>query len=196
MQEKHDMVEDFKHKFNFAYLLCLIHQRCLVLICRKKWGVQALGGLPTFLALILMIGWASFSRDLFFWAWIALWLCCLVARRIEALKLVKTGLHSLYDGWSDLTDFFRCSEKAAKLIVEPVMFGILGGILLWAYTVNELPVMGLPYFFLSGVFTLPFVEAVKQTIWNKRLQAMNDARVEQQAAVQDFREKYGDSNGR
>ena len=139
-----------------------------------------------------MVLWAAFSRDPFMWAWIALWLLCLIRRRIEAVKLAGSGMHSHYDGWPcDAIRYVR-SEKAAKLVVEPILVGILGGILFWIYGECGLRPTGLPYFLLSGVFTLPFVETVKQTIWNRRLESMNNSRLEQQAAVRDFKDRYGE----
>jgi hypothetical protein len=53
-------------------------------------------------------------------------------------------------------------------------------------------VYGLPYFFMLGLVTLPFVEKVKQLVWERRIQGINDARIEQEALVRESRERYGE----
>ena len=101
-------------------------------------------------------------------------------------------IHSQYDGWPIEAIKFGRTEKVAKLIVEPIIVGALGAVLFVIYQGAEMPVYGLPYFFLLGLATLPFVEKVKQATWERRIQGMVDARVEQEALVRESREKYGE----
>jgi hypothetical protein len=190
-QEQHSMVENWRRNFNIAYSLLLIHQRGIIIPMRERFGKDVFG-FHCVLALVLMCLWAAFSKDMFMWLWIGLWVLYLAKRRDEAARLAKDGkTHSQYDGWPAEAIKLGRTEKAAKLVVEPVLVGIVGGILFWIYQEAGLPVYGLPYFFLAGVFTLPFVERVKQIIWERRVQGMTDARIEQEALVRDVRERTG-----
>jgi hypothetical protein len=193
MEQQRDDAMNWKRNFNIAWWLCLMHQRGLILFMRKGFGVRALG-VPCALAFVLMFLWATFSRDPFMWLWMGMWLLCQVKRRAESLKLARSGamIHSQYDGWPFDAVRFAGSEKAAKLVVEPILVGILGGLLYWIYGEQGWSPYGLPYFVLAGCFSLPLVEAVKQTIWERRTQAMVDARLEQEEVMRDFRDKYGE----
>ena len=195
MQQQNDPNDPFewKRNFNVAYNILLIHQRAVVVPLRMAWGPQALG-VPCALALVLMVVWAAFSRDPLLWGWIALWLTCFVSRRAETLWLWATGarLHGGYDGHPFVAIRLGRTENAAKLVVEPLLVGGLGGAAYWWYGRFHFSPYGLPYFLLAGCASLPFVELVKQTIWKRRSQATLDARLEQEASMREFRSKYGD----
>ena len=194
-QQQNDPNDPFewKRNFNIAYNILLIHQRAVVVPLRMAWGPQALG-VPCALALVLMVVWATFSRDPLMWGWIALWLTCFVSRRAETLWLWATGarLHGGYDGHPFVAIRLGRTENAAKLVVEPLLVGGIGrrGVLV----VRPLPFFALraALFPAGGLRSLPFVELVKQTIWKRRSQATLDARLEQEASMREFRSKYGD----
>lgn len=178
--QEHDIREDWKRNFNIAFVLFLVHQRGIVVPLRTRWGVNALG-IPCFLAFCLMCMWAAFSRDLFMWLWVGLWVICFLCRRFQAERL--KGVHSQYDGlqiWG--------GAKFGKLFVEPVLVGVLGGLLYWVYSQCGLEARGLPWFLLLGCISLPFIERVKQEAWKRRIQGMIDARIEQEAMVQGMRD--------
>jgi len=179
----------FKDKFNIAHNLCVIHQRGIVVISRNKWGKNALG-LPCALAFVLMFLWAAFTQDPLMYCWLGLWCLCYLKRRAEAGRL-SGQVHSFYDGWPCDGMLYCSSENIAKRVVEPILVGILGGILRWFYTEQGWSPAGLPNFLLLGVFTLPVVESVKQKVWERRLDAMKDARFEQESLAQDYRDQFG-----
>jgi hypothetical protein len=196
MQPQHqheDAFADWKRSSNIAFTICLAHSRGLTVPMRNKWGIQALG-VPSGLAFAMMSLWATFTHDDYMFIWILFWIVAQIARRWESVRLDRAGarIHSQYDGQCEAVRGFG-SENAAKLYGEPILCGILGGVLYWLYTEAHLPVYGLPYYFLAGCFTLPFVEIVKQTIWRKRAQDVMDARLENEATMRDFRDKWGDS---
>jgi hypothetical protein len=178
--------------FNIAYALLVMHQRALVVPLRNRWGVQALG-MPCLLALVMMAVWAGFSRDPYLWWWIGVWLLCFLVRRIEAVRLNLKGerIHSQYDGWPEGAICLGRTEKIAKLVVEPAIWAVFGFVLLQVYAEQGWSPYGLPYFFLAGVFSLPYVELVKQAVLQRRTQAMLDARVEQEQTTAEFRDKFG-----
>jgi len=185
-QQEHDIRQDWKQNFNIAHSLFVMHQRAIVVTCRNRWGRQALGW-PCFFALVLMLGWNACAHDNFMLLWVGFWSLCLMKRRFEALRM-KNQIHSQYDGWPIN---LGSNERNAKLIYEPILCGILGGFLFWLYTENGLRPTGLPYFILAGTVSLPFIEAVKQTMWDRRMQAMQDAKMEQEMAVRDFHDRFG-----
>jgi hypothetical protein len=190
-QQQDDVMTQWKQNFNFIFTACLIHQRAIVIPLRKGFGADAIGK-PCALALVLMCIWGMCTRDNFLWLWIAVWFACFLKRRVETALLVKSHvkIHSQYDGWPDAIRIGR-TEKIAKLIVEPVVIVSLGAALFYGYQENHWQPYGLPYFLLAGGFTLPFVELVKQTIWQRRTQSIVDARVENEALMNDFHKRYG-----
>jgi hypothetical protein len=141
-----------------------------------------------------MFVWAVLSGDPGMWLRIVMWFLCFLQRRIESLRRAARGeiIHSQYDGWPFDTIKIGRTQATCKLFVEPLFIGILGGIAYWLYGKMGWEVRGLPWFLLAGCFSLPFVEMIKQTIWRRRIQGMADARVEQEAVVRDFRDKYGE----
>jgi len=188
-ESQHDMLQNWKRNSNIAVWLATIHQRGIVVMCRKYWGTQALG-LPCFFALLLMMAWAAFSRDLFMYIWIAVWLACFLKRRMEAVR-IERQVDSRYDGYSFDAMRYCNSEATAKRVVEPILVAILGAIVYWLYTRAGLSPYGLPYYLLTGAFTLPLVEGVKQAAWKKRLRDMRDAQLENEMSVRDFNDQYG-----
>jgi hypothetical protein len=185
-QQQNDVRENWKRNFNIAYGIALIHQRAIVMLSRNMWGSQALG-VPCALALLLMLFWGALTQDPLMWVWIVLWLFSFIKNRIQSARL-KGEIHSFYDGRA-----IKCgsNERRAKLIIEPFKFAVVGLVALKVYEYLGWPPHGLPYFLLTSVFTLPFCEAVKQSIWNRRVQAMQDARIEQEALVDDYQNKFG-----
>jgi hypothetical protein len=178
----------WQQKFNIAYWLCVIHQRGIVVVTRKSFGVQALGR-ECALAFIVMALWATVTQDIFMYVWIGLWFVSLIQRRIEATKLTKAGVvSSYYDGFP-----INCGkdEKLAKLWIEPILTGVLGAFLYWLYQQNGLPTRGLPTFLFLGFMTLRVVESVKAKVRERRLMAMNDAKLEQESLAQECRDQFG-----
>jgi hypothetical protein len=191
MREQGDAVTGYKQNFNVLYMLCTFHQRAIIVPLRKNFGVEALG-FPCLLALVVMVLWATFSHDILMWWYIALWFVFFLHRRMQAVALAKTGrIHSRYDGWPDLAKG-SLSEKFARMFGEPILVGIAGYLALQWYIAEGMNYRGLPYFLLAGCFTLPFVEAANQIMWRRRSQAMMDARLEQQAVMDDFQRKWGE----
>jgi hypothetical protein len=190
MEKQNDIFKQYKENFNIVYFICLVLQRCIVAPLRTGWGTDALG-VPCLFAFVLMVLWSAFSRDPFMYAWLACWSVCHLFRRAESLWLYATAarLHGWYDGRPYCV---IVSEDVTKLFVEPLLVGGLDWVAFWYYDRNQFAPYGLPYFLLTGVFTLPFVEIVKRTIWQRRTQATLNARLDQQATMQDFRRKYGD----
>src|SRR5579884_3172947 len=161
-QQRNDMVQEWKQSFNAVWNVAVIHQRAIVMPFRKNWGPRALGT-SCFFALALMFLWAAFTNDPFLWAWLGLWRLCFLKRRYETAIITKSGarIHSEYDGFPHGTIHLGRTEKVAKRFIEPLFVGACGITVFWLYQDQGWSPYGLPYFLLAGVFTLPFVEAVK-----------------------------------
>jgi hypothetical protein len=192
MHQQHDP-RNWSRLFGAFCALMLIHQRAIIVPMRKYCGKDFFG-LPCGLALLLMSAWAFFSGDDFMWVCAGFWLVALLVRKGQTYRLLAQGtlIYSLFDGIPTDAQRYCKTERTAKLFVEPILVGILGGTVLLIYRMEGLPVAGLPLFFLFGLVSLPLIELLKQTIWERRLQAMQDARIEQEAVVQEVRIRYGE----
>ncbi len=179
----------WKDKFNFAHSLCIYHQRCLVIGERTHWGTEALAR-PCIFAVVLMLLWFLFTADTGMLVWMGWWFLAFIARRIEAVKIAGQ-VHSWYDGYPKAAMKFTKSEETAKRFIEPLTFLIAGLLILWLYREMGWNVKGLPAFLLAGIFTLPLVEAVKKTIQDRQVQGMQDAKIEQEALVSNFKNRFG-----
>jgi hypothetical protein len=190
-QQQDDVMMEYKRNFNVVYTICRAHQMGVVIPLRKGFGTDVLRT-PCVLAFVLICVWAMCTRDNFMGLWAAVWLCCYTRRRFEAAALSRSGakLHSQYDGWPDAIRIGR-TEKIAKLIVEPLVVLGFGATMFCLYQRNGWQLYGLPYFMLAGGFTLPFVEMIKQMIWQRRTQSIVNARVEQEGLMNEFRNRYG-----
>jgi hypothetical protein len=194
MEQQHQNAQsDFKRDFNVACWVAMIYQRALVIPLRKNFGTEAFG-LPTALAFVLMCFWASLSMDQWMWLWIFLWVVALIGHRAESKKLAASGVrvHSQYDGVCREALFIGRTERAAKVFIEPAIVAIIGIGLYHVYLAYGLPVTGLPAFFLGGVVALPFVALLQQRIWDKRMTAISDARIESEQMVQEMKQRYGE----
>ena len=193
MQQQQNDPMSWGQKFNIVYWLCLVHQRAIVVPLRSGFGTEALGA-PCLLAVLLLYLWGQFSQDMLVWAYGGLFILYQGYRRFQSLRLARGGarVHSLYDGRCGGV-LGRMNERTAKLVFEPALVFGCGVALYWLYQENGLPVAGLPYLFLAGGFTLPFVEAVKQTAWDRRVQGISDSRIEQEQMMGDYKNRYGDS---
>jgi hypothetical protein len=195
-QQQQDNGPDKKQSLDIIYSLCLMHQRAMVVPLRKGWGKEALG-LPCLLALGLMFFWAGFSRDPLMWGYLGFWFLCQMVRRLESLRLAARGIkvHSRYDGWPHFALRIRGvgNENIAKLFVEPLAVFFAGLCFLALSDELHTPRNGLPLFLMLGIFSLPMVEGIKRMIRGKRVQSMMDARLEQQALMEEFKDRWGDS---
>jgi hypothetical protein len=183
----------WKPVFNILLFLCIMHQRGLVVPMRKYFGKRALV-LPGLLSLGLMTVWAEVSADPFMIVWIIGWGACFIHRGFQSARMEREGakVSSWYDGFPFETIKIGKTENTAKLVVEPVMVAVLGACLLGIYQECRLGPPGLPWFFLVGGITLPIIEMIKQSILNQRTQNMVDAQIENEAAVREFRNRYGE----
>jgi len=180
--------------FNILFKICLGHQRAITVPLRNHYGVLALGW-PCVWAVMLILLWAALSNDVAMFAWLAIWFVYFVMRRVEAVRLNLSGakVHSQYDGYPTSIRYGR-TEKMTKLILEPLLVGIFGGLLYVVYTQYlRAPPYGLPYFFMLGSASMLIVELVKLQIWSKRKQDLLDTRLEQESIMEEYRQKYGDT---
>lgn len=173
-------------KFNLAFLIATAHHRALLVPFRTGWGVDALA-FPCLFAFLLILVWAIFSRDPCMYVYLSIWSLCQLTRRWEAVKLARKGrTHSWSDGYpKGLCIIF--SEPTARKI-EPLLMAGLGAVLYFFNQDHGFP-QGLSYLYLLGMFTLPFVAWVQQTVWERRTQAMVNSRLENQAMIRLYRER-------
>lgn len=187
MQERKELT--YKEKYNIVVFFCVVFQRCIIVVSRKRFGLQALGKECAF-AFFLMLAWAAIVRDVFMYAWLVIWCVCMAKRRNDATKAFQNGedVHSWSDGE---TINLGKDEKMAKLYYEPICTFILGVFLYWLYEQNGWPTRGLPCFLFWGAITMRVVESVKQKAQERRMMAVSDARLEQESLVREYGDKFG-----
>jgi hypothetical protein len=196
--QQNDMTEKWKRNFRFGHALMFMIQRAITVPWRERQGMQSLRT-PCALAMVLMFVWWMVSADRLMGAYLGTWVICFLWRRSETQRLIRQGerIHSDDDGRPAIAlgfgRLFGCTEKTARLVVEPIIAVGLGGVLYSIYQDHGWSPAGLPYFFLAGGFALPFVELVRRAIWERRIEGMNDARIEQEAVMQEYRDRYGNS---
>ena len=178
-------------RFDVAARWVWIYQRALVVPLRTGAGSDALG-MSCLWAAFLILGWAFFSQDPLMVGYAIFWGLCLLIRRAEAAKLAKKGvrIHS----WSDGRPKGLCkimSEKFAKRWVEPLVIFAVGCICYW-YAVEEGTPAGLAYFLMGAIFVLPCHEWICDMIWRKRVQAMVNARIDQEAMMNQYQQQWGE----
>ncbi|HEY7327648.1 MAG TPA: hypothetical protein VH592_08415 [Gemmataceae bacterium] len=186
MPEQQNDKLTWKQYSNIVTNLATFHQRAIIVPFRKGWGKNSLCR-SCACAFILIFLWATFTRDNIMYVWLILWTLSYAQLRGQANKLAGQ-IHSWYDGD---TVGLGSNQKTAKMLYEPVMVAIAGLIAREIYLEYGLPTAGLPTFLLTGCFTLPLVESVKQAIWDRRLDDMNDAKMEQESLVREYRDRYG-----
>lgn len=172
-----------KEKMNFLHAVAGYHKIGLTLLTRAYPGKRFLD-FPCFFSFLMMGIWYVLSADPYMGLWILAWVSVYFVRKFEAYK-VGGQVHSFYDGYPYLAKFMP--EWAAKMLGEPILFGVLGFLALQYYEENEWSPYGLPFFLLAGTITIPFVTALNQLIWERQLQAADDARLEQEALMQDLK---------
>ena len=172
----------------------MIHHRSMIVPMRKRFGVESLG-LIGFLCLLLMAGWAMYTKDPFMWAYTLYWFLCAVLRRMEAYRLVRRGerIHGLSDGWPVwATRAPFVGYGAATALVEPLI--VLGWCAaLWWLSGRLGTPPGLALWLTPGPLTLVTVASLRGRIHSRRAEAILDARLEQEAVVRDYRAKWGNS---
>lgn len=162
-----------KEKVNLVYNACDVHQRAIVVPLREGMGKNFLG-FRCLLAFGLMILWTALTQDSWMLYWVVIWVFCLAWRSIEANHL---EVHTHSDGWCNgLGD----NQRLAKGLFEPLLVGLCGLLLRAWYLENGWNPAGLPNFLLLGVFTLSFVQRANVIMYERKIDVMNDARMEQE----------------
>jgi hypothetical protein len=179
-----------KRNFTIAYSVFLWHQRTIVIFMRDQFGPQAIGW-PSFYGFLLMCVWAMATQDPLMLAFIGLFLIAQIIRRIESVRLGGV-IDSRSDGRPYDALRYCQSWRVARLWVEPILIGALGACLWGVYSLNGWNPTGVPYYLCSGVISLPFVELVNQTIHDRKLQSMRDARHEQEVLMNEYHNRFGD----
>jgi hypothetical protein len=192
-EQKREELATKKDAFTALMMFLRAHQLALTLPFRKYYGAEALG-FPGLWAFVLIVGWAAVSRDPLMWVWLAIWLVTLVVRRVETMKLVRQGkrLHTMHDGtpYSVLRGW---DERVARMVIEPVVIFVMGLGLRFIAVDFRMPLKGLSLFLMLGIFTLPTLEIIRGQLMRKRVQAMGDARIEQEVLMDGLKVYQGDS---
>ena len=170
--------------FNIFYFACNVHASCISPFIRKDFGAQHHRNYGLFTTILLLVV-AGEDRSglgtLYFFAWLA----AVIFRRIETFMLMKKGtiIHSQYAGypWLAMRFPFVRKESFAMGIIEPEMCLATGIALL---PLSE----PLGLLFMGGFISFLSRNGIERDVVKKRIQAMHDARIEQEYYSRLFRD--------
>jgi hypothetical protein len=197
-QQQHELA-DKKTAFNLMMILAAAMTTSVTVFLRIRFGPEALGKRGV-VCLVLLCLVAGFSREPVYLYYLAVWFCAFAYLRITTLRLVAKGWrpHSMSGGYPivalRLGRFLGVqNESTAKLIVEPLLCLGISFILddmAHTYQMRELYLLG--WWFFMCAFAIAFESFLFDHLQKKRVQAMHDARLEQEYLMQQFREFNGE----
>lgn len=172
--------------FNLFYFLVNGHATACTLPMRTDYGREAIGfsGMAGFF-MILVFGGLMNSYAMFIY--LCLYLLFVFAHRLKQISNWTKGrfiVHSRYNGypWLAFKLFPRIrTERNAKAAEAFLCLGV--GWLLMTYVDQPLG-----WFIMAGFLSILFSEATVVEVQRRRLQAMRDAEIEQNALADAYRE--------
>jgi len=170
-----------KDTFNFVYAAAKGYSTCFTPFIRRNFGSEALG-FPGLFAFIIMLVVGSFGRIPEMWPYLAVWIVAMLLQRASTMRAMRRGVvrHSRYDGDVDRKLFKN--RTTVKQFFEPVACVIA------AVCFEQLGASHSFALFVGwGAFPLAFVAMIDRQLWNKRVQAMRDAEIEQRYLAAKFR---------
>lgn len=174
---------DMQGSFNLAYFLAHSHATCLTPFIRTDFGREALG-MNGLCALILLLAYGSFTNSAAMWIFLLLWILALLRQRLKGIENRNKGIaiHSRYNGypWLSFKLFPRTKDETSARGIDGFLCMGMGALLSYVD-----PPLG--WFIGVGGFSLLFVEALIVELRKKRLQAMQDAEIEQRDLAEHYR---------
>ncbi|MBX3451714.1 hypothetical protein SH668x_003714 [Planctomicrobium sp. SH668] len=168
--------------FNTANFLSHAHALALTVFLRTDFGREGIGihGLVTF---VLILGYGSFAQCYAMFPFFLLWILAVICQRVRQFVNWRRGviIHSYYNGypWLSKRLFPRMSELNAKG-VDAFLCLAIGGVI----AQFDKP-FGL--FIMAGFASILFTEAVIVESTKRRLQAMQDAELEQRYLAEKYK---------
>ena len=180
-----------KDAFNFLMVLAAAMATTITPFIRRGFGPK---GKREGLALILLGAVAGFSGAPVFWSYLLLWMIVVAARRVEAADMRRKGWRqsSEYTGWPILADKLHVRERTAKLMLEPLLCVLVAAAFGIAAEIWYLPsCYAMCLWFGLGAIALIVDHGTYEAIVDKRVEAMQDAQIEQENVMERFHEKHG-----
>ena len=191
MQQQQQQEWGHKDSFNLMFVLANASATCLTVFTRHSFGVEALG-LNGLLALGMILAVAGFGNSPAMLIFLICWLCALVCQRVKTMKLVRQGAkwHSRYQGWPWVGVIFTRNERAARCTVEPLLCLAVGFALRCLADAYHQS-LTLPDFIMLGALSISLREGIQAAVRRKRIQAIEDARFEQEDLAAELRRRRG-----
>jgi hypothetical protein len=166
------------------YFLCNVHCTTFTVFLHYGFGSEALG-FPGLFALILIF--FSMAGDPRMMLWLMAFFVALVIQRIITFTILGWGyvLHSMDHGLPLLTKLLPFIKVKTAIAFEAIGLFVLGAVL-----VDESPFIG--KFLMLGCFSLIVRTAIEESIFNRRLQRMRDAELEQRWLSECYRGRGDD----
>jgi hypothetical protein len=177
-----------KDSFNVLCLVMASHATSITVFTHTGFGTNALGkrGLA---ALVLLVMVAAFAGSSFMGWYILAFLVASLVQRIATAKMSRAGQrpHSLSDGRPFLIRLVR-NERTARTLeaflcaVAGVGIAVMGGA--W-----QMPQLAVPAVYVGlGCISLAFDDGMSEAAMQQRVEAMRDARLENEALLRRFTE--------
>lgn len=182
-QQQQNDKPDMKGAFNIAYLVMNSHALTCSVFLRRDFGKEAIGifGIAGFF-MILVYGGLMNSYAMYLY--LLAFLLAVIGQRMQQFQNFRRGVvcHSRYNGYPILALklFPRLKEGDAKG-VEAFMCLAIGGLLTYVD-----PALG--WYVMGGFFSILLSEGINAELRKQRLQAMQDAVLEQQALAREYEE--------
>ncbi len=181
-QQNNDPMQ-MKDTFNLVYALVHGHSTAITPFLRTSFGKEALGmnGLAA-LAIILLYGGLMNCYEMFIY--LCVWLVAVIYQRVKQFRNRMNGFvqHSRYNGYPALAYklFPRIQSEGNAKGAEAFLCLGVG----WLLTYVSQP---LGWFVMAGWVSIMFSEGLGVELRRKKLQAMRDAEIEQQALAEEYR---------
>lgn len=173
--------------FNIMYFLSNVHATCISPFIRFGFGAEHPGMVGLFAMLFIFLVACCDSSGMTF-VYLVAWLCALAYRRIQTRGLLRQGamIHSRNPGypWLALKFPFVRTELSATAVIEPLLCLVAAFLLIPLSVPLGLLVMG-------GFISFTVRNGIEHEVTRKRLQAMQDARMEQEYYSRRFRSQSG-----
>jgi hypothetical protein len=152
------------------YLLCVIHSTCITVFLRTRVGREALG-FRGLLALGLLLVCCA-GDPLMIW-WVVAFLAAVLVQRIITRRATSKGavIHTLYGGTPLMMKLPFVKKEQSAVVMEMFLCLLAGALLL---PVSQF----IGAFLMLGFVTLAARFGIEDFVYQRRLDRMNNARIE------------------
>lgn len=154
------------------YFLCSVHSRCITVFTRTGFGIEGLG-IPAVCSLVLLLICLPGDPGMIFW--LGAWFVAVIVQRIITFRMIRKGavIHSRFAGHSLLLKIPFLRKEKYIMAIEAILCLFLGVLVM---AISQF--MGA--FLALGFVSIMVQMAIDDSLRQRRIQQMQDARLEAQ----------------